>query len=278
MAKGKAVSKKVASGVPAAIDYGEDQGKGFENQTREDYAIPLINVLQALSPKVTEKGSDIEAGGIINSATGRVFEGDKGLRFVPCITQHVFVEWTPRDQGGGFVAVHELGSDVVVSAKEKADSFGKYKTHNGNDLIETFYVYGIALDDDDNPFQAVIPFTSTKIKRYRTWMTTAKDIRIKVGDKRIAPPLFAHVYKLKTTQEKNNQGEFYNLTVGFAGKSADDCRLAPDNDLYLLARDCRDNVAAGSARADFAADERASGETGGAGKTAETAAGDDIPF
>lgn len=270
MPKGKTVTKTKKASVPAKLDYGEDQGKGFENQDREDYAIPLINVLQALSPVVQDDKNKAKAGGIINSATGRVFNGESGLPFIPCLTQHVFVEWIPRDKGGGFIGIHAKGSDTVVSAKEKAKAFGKYTTPNGNDLVETFYVYGIALDEDNNPFQAVIPYTSTKIKRYRTWMTTARDIRINLPDgSRISPPLFAHRYLLKTIKEKNNMGEFFNMTIGFDGAGADKCRLAPDDDLYLLAKDCRDSVASGAARADFAA-----GAEGEGGATE----GDEIPF
>lgn len=228
--------------------YEQYAGAGFENQTSDDYTIPFLHILQALSPQI-EENEALRQGMIINTVTGEVFEGKNGIAFVPAITQHVFVEWKPREQGGGFVAVHEVNSDLVQQIV-KSQEFGSYTTPDGNDLIETFYVYGVQVDDEGNPFEAVIAFTSSKIKKYKGWMTKAKTIQIGLPDgRRIPAPLFAHRYRLKTVGEKNTKGSFHNWDITFDGSNAIECRLPPNDPIFLAAVSVKSMIESGTARA-----------------------------
>lgn len=215
--------------------YEEHQGAGFENTSTEDFSIPFLGVLQPTSPEI-ETIDIAKPGMLINTVTKELFPGAAGVEFVPCITEHVFVEWKPRAQGAGFVAVHQLDSDVVAFCKEKQE-FGQFKTPAGNDLVETFYVYGIRITETGGEYM-IIAFTSTKIKRYKAWMQTARAIQIAIRNpagqviKRISPPLFAHKFKIVATKEKNSKGEFYNLQTSFAGADAAASRIAPNTELF----------------------------------------------
>ena len=257
----------------AMAEYGafaDYAGAGFENQTSDDYSIPFLQILQALSPQLQENDS-LRQGMILNTVTGEVWDGKKGIAFVPATTQHVYVEWKPRDAGGGFVAIHEVNSDLVNHAKAASSEYGKYSTPDGNELIETFYVYGIALDDDGNASEAVLAFSSTKIKKYKGWMTKAKTIQIPLPDgRRIPAPLFAHRYRLKTVSEKNNKGQFFNWdAIAFDGENAQQARLLPDNPLFQSAVNIKSMIEQGKARAAYesqapgSADEEAHGAGGG---------------
>lgn len=231
--------------------YADYAGAGFENQTSDDYAIPFLQILQALSPQLQENDS-LRQGMIINTVTGEAWDGKKGIAFVPAYTQHVYVEWRPREQGGGFVGVHEITSDVVARAKAQSSEFGKYYTPDGNELIETFYVYGIALDDDGNASEAVIAFSSSKIKKYRGWMTKARTIQIPLPDgRRIPAPLFAHRYRLRTVSEKNNKGQYFNWDITFDGANAVEARLLPDNPIFQAAVNIKSLIEGGRARAAY---------------------------
>lgn len=250
--------------------YADYAGAGFENQTSDDYSIPFLQILQALSPQLQENDS-LRQGMILNTVTGEVWDGKKGIAFVPATTQHVYVEWKPRDAGGGFVGIHEVHSDLVNHAKEASSEYGKYSTPDGNELIETFYVYGIALDDDGNASEAVLAFSSTKIKKYKGWMTKAKTIQIPLPDgRRIPAPLFAHRYRLKTVSEKNNKGQFFNWdAIAFDGENAQQARLLPDDPLFQSAVNIKSMIEQGKARAAYesqapgSADEEAQGAGGG---------------
>lgn len=250
--------------------YADYAGAGFENQTSDDYSIPFLQILQALSPQLQENDS-LRQGMILNTVTGEVWDGKKGIAFVPATTQHVYVEWKPRDAGGGFVGIHEVNSDLVNHAKAASSEYGKYNTPDGNELIETFYVYGIALDDDGNASEAVLAFSSTKIKKYKGWMTKAKTIQIPLPDgRRIPAPLFAHRYRLKTVSEKNNKGQFFNWdAIAFDGENAQQARLLPDDPLFQSAVNIKSMIEQGKARAAYesqapgSADEEAQGAGGG---------------
>lgn len=249
--------------------YADYAGAGFENQTSDDYSIPFLQILQALSPQLQENDS-LRQGMILNTVTGEVWDGKKGIAFVPATTQHVYVEWKPRDAGGGFVGIHEVNSDLVNHAKAASSEYGKYSTPDGNELIETFYVYGIALDDDGNASEAVLAFSSTKIKKYKGWMTKAKTIQIPLPDgRRIPAPLFAHRYRLKTVSEKNNKGQFFNWdAIAFDGENAQQARLLPDDPLFQSAVNIKSMIEQGKARAAYesqapgSADEEAQGAGG----------------
>jgi hypothetical protein len=195
---------------------------------------------------------------IINTVTGEAYDGDRGIAFVPATTNHVFVEWKPRKEGGGFVAVHEVASPTVAQAKNESQEFGKYSI-KGNDLIETFYVFGVGMDTDGNMFQAVLAFTSTKIKKYKAWMTRAKTIQLQIdANRRIPAPLFAHRYLLRTVGEKNNNGSFYNWEVTFDGPDAASARLMPKSDLFQAAVAVKTAIESGQAKAAHASQDSGS--------------------
>jgi hypothetical protein len=217
--------------------YEQYAGAGFEGQTQDDLTVPFLTVLQGLSKPVQENRT-LRQGMIYNTVTGEAVEGEDGVLFVPACTQHLFVQWRARRAGGGFVAVHEPNSPIIIEAKSKSKEFGKFSTaYNekservGDDLIETFYVYGLSLGKDGSDcVEATIAFTSTGIKCYKNWMTRARSIQLILdGNRRIPAPLFAHVYRLKTVDSKNAKGSWSSWTVGFDGEDAASSRLLPSD-------------------------------------------------
>lgn len=250
--KGKQeVAQKAGTALAEYGAYEQYAGSGFENQTSDDYAIPFLQILQALSPQLQDPESPFKQGMILNTVTGEVFPGQAGFAYIPSTTQHLYVEWTPREKGGGFVGIHEPGSELVRHCVAN-QPFGDYKTPEGNELIETFYVYGIAVDNDGNSSEAVLAFSSSKIKKYKAWMTKAKTIQIPLPDgRRIPAPLFAHRYRLKTIAEKNPKGAFFNWEIAFDGANATEARLLPDNELFQSAVAIKKMIDEGRARAAY---------------------------
>lgn len=221
-----------STSVATYAGYENMESSGFENQDSRDYALPFLTILQGLSPQL-EENKNLRQGLLFNSVTGEAFDGDAGIRFVPCATKHSFIEYKPRKQGGGFVAEHKLDSEVVKNCLETQE-FGKY-TVGENELVETYQVFGI-IDGDDGPCHAAISFKSMAIKKFKGWMTQARTIQIALeSGKRISAPLFAHAYRLRTIAEKNAKGSFYNWNIKFDGENAAACRLAPDSELVQLA-------------------------------------------
>jgi hypothetical protein len=251
----------------ALAGYGEyvaDGEDGFGNTTAADYALPFVAVLQSNSPQckpVDNGGIDGAVQGMLmNTVTGQLYKGKEGFAFVPALTEHCYVEWLKRDgggQGGGFVARHELESEFVKKLLAERQGFGKieFTGQDGklHELVETFYTYGVIVNEDGTTEKVVIGWVSTKIKRYRQFLTMARSIQIvdpKSGRK-ITPPLFAHRFRVRTVLDKNPKGEFFNFVVGFDGKDAASCRLSPDDPVFQEAYALQMLVKTGAAKASY---------------------------
>lgn len=260
-AKGKGAKQQLPAeqqqaGTDMAVyeGYEADRGAGFENQTAEDISVPFIEVLQAQSPEVMVEDGP-KAGTFINRTTGEIFSGKEGVAFIPAVTSHVVVEWVPREKGGGIVGTYDLDDPLIVKVRNE-QPLGKY-THptNGNDLIETFYVYGLFIPPDGSaPHPAVLAFSSTRIKAYKDWMFRARSIVIALPDGRKLTklPLFSHQYRLTTVAQENTKGKWSGLLVKFNGDNAEAARIAPNADLYVMAKGLCEDVNAGRKKADLA--------------------------
>ena len=212
---------------------------GFEGQTQEDWAIPYLKLLQDMSPEVKKNEvEDAQSGDLYDSSTEMLYKGNEGVLFVPCMTQHFFNEWVPRKKGGGMVGQYKPNHSTVVQAKQDCP-FGELTTPAGNDLVETFIVFGILTDEEQEMMNPMtIYFKSTFIKVYRKWMAKAKMIQVLGKDGLRHPaPLFSHVYRITSQSQTNNGDESFNFKVSFNGKNASECRLSSDSPLYQAAYD-----------------------------------------
>lgn len=271
-----AVTKEQAN-LPVASDYsGYEQyaGQGLEDISSEDKGLPFFEVLQPLSPEV-EEIDGAQAGMIINKATKELFQS---IRFVPVCRDHVYTEWVPRDSGGGLVGTYQLTDDLVKAARAK-QRVGKHDLPNGNELIETFYLYGMVLDDDDNPTPAVISFTSTKIAAYKQLTTRADSLMFRTADgRKLKFPWFAHVWKLGTEKKKKDKYTWYTWTVAFDGPNdkAEEARLPADHAAVSLGSDLFNAQKAGQLKVNTEGmSNDAPASTGGSGNVGED---DDPPF
>lgn len=269
---GKAVATQ-AKGSTAltnleTVDYGEYATAGFENTSGDDFSIPFLDILQGQSPEV-ESLPSAKPGMFHNTVTDDLFDGKEGVSVIVVATQHEFVEWVPRNKGGGIVGRHAVNSDVVAAARQQSEKFNELYTEGGNELVETFYAY-LILNLADGPLPAVLSCSSTRIKPYKAMMTKANMIMVPdgKGGKR-KPPLFAHKFRLTTEKRKNNDGEWFTFVVAFDSedKSAVGARLAPDNPLFQAAVEFYEVIKAGAFKTneEGEAKSRQSSETGGDG-------------
>lgn len=269
------VNKEANTSSLATYDYGEMAGSGFEGVTTEDLSIPFLTVLQALSPEVQpgdERVQGAEAGMLFNTVTRELFDPKEGICFQPVCTQHLYMEWRPRNQGGGLVARHSVDSEVVAKAQAAAKAanaeFGKLKTASGNDLIETRYVLGYLLRDPNQsePGEPImIAFTSTKMKVY-------KNITTRLYTFAGRPPLFAHRLRISSVAEENPKGKFYNFKIEPYFGTIKESLINPQGPGIKLLTDAstlKQSFEKGEAKVNY---EKQSGASGGSG------AGEEVPF
>ena len=259
--------KNNAVATAGDYDYGADSGVGFEGTTANDLSIPFIGILQSNSPQVEQEVEGAKPGRLINTVTGEIMDEQA---FIPVHYDRAYVEWTPRDKGGGFVGLHDPNGELVKQMVEKhKGQKGKIILANGNELIETEYCYCLLLDKDAKTVTgfAVLSLTSTKLTPFRKFKTSLFMLKGK-------PPLFVNRAILKTDKQKNDKGTFFNAkfvpAVGADWRSS----LIPNNadhkELIEEAKSFREMVLSGVAKADFARS-NAAGDTG-SGNT------EDAPF
>lgn len=239
----------------AVFDYSSVEETGFENQTQDDRSTPYLGVLQQNSPQCR----DPEDGGIpggkagmfYNSATLELYEGRvDGVIVVPAYTEHVYVEYRPRENGGGFVGAHAADSEVVRQARSQSIAFNRL-TVNGNDLTEQFNVYAVLTEDGVAVGGIVVPFTSTKIKAYKKWNTRISTLLITRSDgKRVVPPLFSHLIRIRTVSEENQHGKFFGVRIDPAvDGDIKSSLLAPTDERFFAALTLMRSVSSGQIKA-----------------------------
>jgi hypothetical protein len=230
MAKRKAAADKNAETALAvqkkgelalAGGYGDYANEGFENVTSDDLSIPFLTVMQSNSPEIkpeSKGGLGLEIGQLFNTVTQEAFDGETGIGLVPAITQHEWVEWAPREGDGGFIARYDCDDPLILEAKA-TQQFGQYK-NGDNNLVETYYIYGVLYDVEElhSLGAAVISFSKTKIKRYKRLMSALRAFQLNIPTEngqpqRVTPPLFAHSLVVCSCDDKNNKGEFQNFNI-----------------------------------------------------------------
>lgn len=251
-----AAAQTTAVGEASDFDYGDDSGAGFENTKGTDLSIPFMNVLQSNSPDVQKcQDGTIILGMFKNSVTGEYVKRS-GFNFLPVHKEEAFVEWIPRIKGGGFVKLHAPDSPEVMKAIESNGGRMPKKSADGkkipikiddNELVETYYVYGLLLDETGsltNGF-AVIAFTSTKIKPYRDWLTSMFMIRGR-------PPMYAIRAHISTDIQTNESGTFANIKIApFKDGNWVQSLVGKSSALYAEGKAFQEMVINGLARADF---------------------------
>lgn len=275
MAKKEAVPAVVEEkALVATPDYGEYAGAGYEDDTTRDEMVPFLNILQALSPEVAEKTvPGAQSGMLINSVTKELYES--GLVFQPVHKISSWVEWIPRLLGGGLVAMHTPDSEEVLEALRKCSGrpqgavpFKREGDTVKTELVETVYVYGHILNDAGSEIvsRVVLPFTSTKLKYWRSWNTTMKTVKGR-------PPRFAFRTLVTTFLDRNKRGQtFYSPLFSPFGEDWVSCLINPKEHPHLIeaALEFRKGIAGGTIKADFEGGEKA--------HAAASGEDDELPF
>jgi len=244
----KEVAKVQSGGAVAAYDYGEFGGQGFDDRSREAISLPYLNILQPLSPQVADGTVEgAKAGQFFNSVTGDL---DDNVTFIWCHAETKFVEWVPREKGGGIVGVHEPSSDIVAAAKQAGGARASRLHVGDNELIETRYVYGLILDEalEVKGF-AVIAAKSTNLKPVKNWYTS-----MMMQPK--GPPIFAYLTKLGTEKQKNDRGTWHQLTAKPLNGQWKTSMINPSSHRHVLeeAKNLAEMVRTGAAKVDYAAE------------------------
>lgn len=235
----------------AAYDFAEEIGSGFEEADADCYAIPYLSILQKNNPQCDPDSgaylAEAKPGMFYNNVTGELLDGDEGVAVVPVLLQHVYVEWVPREQGGGFRGSFRPADPIVAEAKTHRDEKGRFLLPNGNHLIDTIYYYAL-VRTGQNWTPAVLSFTSTQLKKARAWNTTMQNFLLRRRDGTSGPaPMHARVYRISTRPESNDKGSWRGWKIT-TERDLHPASSAEDRELVDMARVFKSQIRDGSAQ------------------------------
>ncbi len=274
----------VASAKQTAVgenfDYGDMSHAGFEDTTIADLSIPFLALLQSLSPQVEDQTiENCKAGDMLNTVTGEIVK--QPFMVIPVYKEESWVRWRPRNAGGGLQGRYEPDSPEV-KALIKANGGSRippkgsdkktipFKDEDGNDVIETHYVYCLVLGEDKVTVEGyiVVPFSSTKIRVYKDWLTA-------MYTQKGRPPMFANRAAIETTKQKSEGGSYFNFLIKPAFDTWRESLINPQTDMALLteAKEFAEMIENGLARPDYDSVSGGSGDDTGGGSNSSGGSG-----
>ena len=208
------VAEKKTTALTTASAFEEDAGSGLENLTADDLTIPLLKILQALSPEVNKRdGKYVDgaaAGDIVNTVTNELFTEETGCVVIPVSYKRMFLEWQPRESGGGLIQQH---LDPEILSKTTKDKTGADVLENGN-YIQTSATHYALVVSGDSYQQVMIPMAGTQLKKSRTWNSVMASLKVKSSKGNVfTPPSYSHKYKLTTVAESNDRGTWFGWSI-----------------------------------------------------------------
>lgn len=242
MANEVATAKNTAISADLLEDLMLDAGEGAAFSA-DEMQIPFVRLLQALSPQLNKKKAEYidgaSSGDAFNNVTGQYWDGEQGLTVIPCYQTTKYLEFTPREMGGGFRGEIKPNNPVL---QQTTRSGSKEILPNGNELVKSDQHFCLIVDEDGGFQPAVIDMKSTQLKVSRRWKTQIAMQKVTLPNGSVTPPVFATMWKLRSVEESNDQGSWSNWAVEKVG-------LVKDRDLYQEARTFRKSIEAGEVKA-----------------------------
>lgn len=226
----------------------DNSGSGFEEATLGSFAVPFISILQALSPQCKRKESTYvegaEEGMFLDSVTGELIDGEKGINVIPVYFSQRFIAWGLREKGGGFKG--EFASTDPIVGQTTRDDKGRDIINSRPDeqLVDT-RVHYVLLQSEEGWNPAVIGLSSTQVKKSKQWMSRMQQIRVLNANNALVPaPMFSRMWNLTSIPEGNDKGTWMGYKIGAA---------TPITDLNLLhmAMQLKESVQEGTAKASY---------------------------
>jgi hypothetical protein len=210
------VAKKQSTAVGMISKFESVKSRGLENIRQEDKSMPTLKLLQNGSPENNKNDAShvkgAQPGMILDPAGDTLYDGDEGVQVIPWGFAIQYVEWADRGTGPKSpIAFHAITSDILKQTTR--DGSFKDRLPNGNYLEKTAYHFVLLVSEGSAPKPAVVTFKSTNLKVSRRWNNLMTDVQFKGQDGYFTPPSFSHYYKLKSAQQSNDKGSWYNWGI-----------------------------------------------------------------
>jgi hypothetical protein len=143
-----AKAKETAVSTEVMDDIFEFAGEGASFSS-DEMQIPFVRLLQALSPQLNKKKAEYiegaSAGDAFNNVTNQYWDGETGIKVIPCFNTTKYLEFVPRDMGGGFKGEIPANSPLL---QQTTRSGSKEILPSGNELVKSVQYFCFIVEDD----------------------------------------------------------------------------------------------------------------------------------
>jgi hypothetical protein len=228
MAKGQeketavATTKQESKAVDRPVDLGklaqdaQEFGMSFD---RQDLAVPFLRIVQANSPQVIQGQpqflEEAKPGMFLNTASNQLWDGREGVYFLPVTYQRSYIEWRPRERGGGFVKDHGSDGEQLLKTTKRNEK-NRDILPNGNELQTAALYYGYLVEPNRGKAQQVaLVLAGTQLKKSRKFNTALETATIEDPETnrkvKLAP--FYRLWKLTSIPESNDKGHWFGIQL-----------------------------------------------------------------
>jgi len=224
------IAKKENTELAAMGSFEQDADSGFEEASKDDYALPFLKLLQKMNPEVDDSdGAYVEGakpGMYMDSVSNALYA--QPIVIPVHFTKSVLM-FIPRKDGGGFqgeISVQEaeklLGIKSMRDAERNNDGHIMHPTENWQ-LVETATHYVLYEAAPGSWVPSVVALSSTQLKHSRKWMTAMQQLKFDRADGtgKFTPPMWASIYQLGSKQDSNDKGTWSALTFTRIGTPED---------------------------------------------------------
>lgn len=224
----------------------EGHGSGFEGTSGSTFKTPFLKVLQALSPELKKSDPKFipgaQQGQFCNSASQEIFDT---IDVIVLKVEHSLVVWKPNR--GGFVGrIPKTKEDTVVARREGVQKWDA----DGNEVMDTIEFFCMNANDPADIF--IVPMSTASFKHGRSFATRLRMLKANGKPVNVS---WAGVWRLATTEEKNDQGSWYTIGatpefLRFITKDERDNFVVPAMEMIKTAETDYTNMDAGHAKAE----------------------------
>jgi len=212
-AANKQLTTKQEQAALAAYSY--EAGGTNDELDKDSYAIPRIAVLEKMSPEVDEEDAEYiegaKPGMLCNKVMGELYPAEPGIKVIPVKRRRVYLEWTPRSEGGGFVAEHNVADGEALMKQCTRNDKNVDITPNGTELhnVLEFYVL-FSADQGETWDPAIISMSRTRMAEGKKWNMRIDSFTR--GGTKVSP--HAQVYDLTTGRREKDGNVSFLFKVG----------------------------------------------------------------
>ena len=238
--------------VAADDDFFADAGAGLSDFQQSDFLIPYVRIIQALSKELQRNHAKFLAGAaqgmFVNSATRKLYDGDKGFLAVPVGFSHRYMAWRPNNAGPAY----DMGDDPTKFNSLIPNDDGKRMDEQGNEVTDSLQYFLLLVNPESGEWEAaVLNFGGVQARKGRGWATTINNRMERFpanhpkAGQLFRPAMWFYSYKITTVPESNDKGSWYGFLIEDGPKVMD---LQNGREIFRAASELRKRIDAGEVK------------------------------